>query len=175
MTSTILSISGFALTVFGLLFLALARRHRAGVADPAGDPLDWWESFSASSYAPMVRLLDNRDYTFLASQKGYKPAIARRLRRQRIGIFQSYLGGMIRDFERLMKVARVIAVFAREDQTHFAAGWSGLRWRFYGSVIAVEARVALHWLGLAAVVNAREPLASLQRLETRTQRLIPTA
>jgi hypothetical protein len=174
MASTIFLICGFALAVFGLLFLALARRHR-GVSDPAADPLDWWESFSAATYAPMVRLLDNRDYTFLASQKGYQPAISRRLRRQRIGVFQSYLGGMIRDFERLMKVARVIAVVAHEDQTHFAAIWSGLRWRFYASVIAVEARVALHWLGIAVVVNASEPLASLQRLETRTQRLIPTA
>lgn len=174
MALTILLICGLALTVFGLLFLALTRQHR-GAADPAVNPLDWWESFSAASYAPMLRLLDNRDYTFLASQKGYKPAIARRLRRQRIGVFQSYLAGMIRDFERLMKVARVIAVFAHEDQTHFAAEWSALRWRFYGSVIAIEARVTLNWLGIPVTVNAREPLASLQRLETRAQQLIPTA
>jgi hypothetical protein len=171
MALTILLICGFALAVFGLLFLALARRHRA----PAADPLDWWESFSAASYAPMARLLDNRDYTFLAAQKGYAPAISRQLRRQRIRIFQTYLGGMIGDFERLMKVARVIAVFAHEDQTQFAAGWSSLRWQFYRSVIAVEAAVALHWLGLNTAVNAREPLASLQRLETRAQRLIPAA
>ncbi len=170
MVSTIVLICVFALAVFGLLFLALARQHRAGSADS----LDWWEGFSAASYAPMARLLDNRDYTFLAQQKGYDASIARRLRRERIGVFQTYLGDMIRDFERLMKLARFIAVFADEDQTRFAEGWSRLRLRFYGSVIAVEARVLLHWLGMSSV-DARELLSSLQLLEARAQKLMPAA
>lgn len=170
MVLTILLICGFALALFGLLFLALVRRSRTD----AVDPLEWLESFSAATYEPMSRLLDESDYTFLAAQPGFETSIARRLRRSRIEIFHSYLGAMIRDFERLMKVGRVIAVFAREDQTRFAEGWSSLRWRFYSSVIAIEARVALHWMGLGTV-DTRGLLASLQVLETRAQQLIPAA
>src|SRR5229473_6904435 len=75
---------------------------------PGARPLDWLDRFSAASYQPMRRLLDKRDYWFLALQRGYKPSIARRLRRQRIGIFQAYLGGMIWDFQYMLNTARYI-------------------------------------------------------------------
>src|SRR5437660_9017448 len=101
----------FILAAFGLLFLILARRTRRG----ACDPLEWLDDFSAAAYRPMERLLDARDYAFLATQTGFEPSIARRLRRQHIGIFQSYLRGMIRDFHRLLRVARFITVFASQD------------------------------------------------------------
>src|SRR5437016_2201041 len=100
------------LAAFCLLFWVLARRARLGMCDP----LDWLEEFSAVSYRPMERLLDKRDYTFLASQPGYVPSIARRLRRQRIAIFQSYLHGILRDFHRLMGVAQIIMVYAGQDR-----------------------------------------------------------
>src|SRR2546430_16702962 len=94
----------FMLAAFGLLFGILVRRTRPGPCDP----LEWLDDFSAAAYGPMARLLDARDCAFLATQPGFEPSIARRLRRPRLGIFQSYLRGMNRDFHRLLPVARVI-------------------------------------------------------------------
>lgn len=161
----VLSVAGF-----GFLFRIMFVRSRSG----AFDPLDWLEEFSAESYRTMERLLNEQDYVFLASQAGFEPSIARRLRRERVGIFQSYLRGMIRDFHRLLKVARFITVFASHDQSTFEAELWRLRWSFYGGVIAVEMHVALHWLGLGNV-DARPLVAALQRAENCTQQLIPAA
>ena len=155
---------------FGFLFRIMFLRSRPG----AFDPLDWLEEFSPESYRPMERLLNERDYGFLASQTGFEPSIARRLRRERVGVFQSYLGGMIRDFHRLLKVARFITVFASRDQTTFEAELWRLRWTFYRGIIVVEMGVLLHWLGLGNV-DARPLVAALQRAETCTQQLIPAA
>jgi len=156
------------LAVFCLLFWILARRARFHICDP----LDWLEDFSAVSYRPMERLLDNRDYEFLASQPGFVPSIARRLRRQRVAIFQTYLRGIFLDFHRLMGVAKIIVVYAGQDQSPFQQGLWRLRWKFYASIVLVEARVVLNALGLGSV-DARALLTSLERLQVSTQNLIP--
>src|SRR6202043_1119799 len=124
------------LALFALLFRILVRRTAPG----ACDPLEWLDNFSATSYRPMERLLDPRDRVFLASQPGFEPSIARRLRRQRLGIFQSYLSGMSRDFHRLLRMAPFITVYAAQDSSAFEAELWRLRWSFYRSVIAIEAR-----------------------------------
>src|SRR5258708_4353372 len=116
---------------------------------PAAGPLDWLDQFSAASYQPMKRLLDNRDYRFLASQLGYEPFIARRLRRQRIGIFQAYLGGMIGDFHRLLNTARYIMFCSPADRSAFALALWRLRLRFYASGVAVAGPLLLHTFGPA--------------------------
>ena len=79
---------------------------------------------------------------------------------------------MIRDFHRLMLAARVIAVFASEDQSAFMATLWRVRWSFYASVAVVELHVALHCLG-AGTVDVRGLLASMQRMELDTMRLLP--
>src|SRR5258708_1222850 len=151
---------------FAMLLVKLWSRSRK----PAPDPLHWLEEFSAPSYPPMERLLDCRDYGFLVAQPGYHPSIARRLRRERIGIFQAYLGGMIRDFHRLLKAARYIVVYSHDDQLAFARTLWRMRLQFYGSVLAVETRVLLHICGIGRV-DARRLLAALQRIESYTHQL----
>jgi len=163
-----LLLSILVVAAFATLLLKLWRRSRT----PAPEPLDWLDQFSAASYRPMERLLDGRDYRFLASQPGYKASIARRLRRQRIGIFQAYLGGMIGDFHRLLKAARYIIVYSPHDQSAFAGTIWRIRLQFYGSVVAAEARVLLHMLGIGSV-DGHRLVAALQRIESYTQQLIP--
>lgn len=170
MLLAILVIFTLAVAGFGFLFRIIFLRSRTG----SFDPLEWLEEFSPAGYRPMERLLNERDYVFLAEQPGYEPSIAHRLRRERIAVFHSYLADMIRDFHRLLKVARFITVFARHDQTPFEAALWQLRWTFYCGVIAIEARVALHWLGMGQV-DARRLVAALEQVETYTQRLIPAA
>ena len=165
MLLTILAIFVLGLGAFGALFWVLVRRAGAGDFDP----LEWLEDFSADDYRPMERLLDDRDYAFLASQPGYEPAIARRLRRQRIGIFQAYLRGMFRDFHRLLGKARFTMFYATEDQSALGSALLRLRLRFYASVIAVEVRVALNMVGLGAVigpVDTRGLTAALDRMQS---------
>jgi len=164
----ILIVFAVLLVVFGLLMRMFRRLTRRATFDP----LEWLEDFSASAYRPMERLLDNRDYTFLAAQAGFEPSIARRLRRERVGIFHSYLAEMIRDFHRLMLAARVVSVFASEDQSAFIATLWRVRWSFYASVVAVEIHVALHWLGIGTV-DVQGLLASMHRMELDTMRLLP--
>jgi hypothetical protein len=163
----ILLLSVLMVASFALLFVKLWHRSRASV-----DPLDWLDRFSASSYQPMERLLDNQDYRFLASQPGYQPSIARRLRRQRIGIFQAYLGGMIGDFHRLLKAARYIIVYSPNDQSAFATSLWRNRLRFYRSIFNVEARVLLYMIGIGRV-DAKRLLATLEWMQSFTRQLIP--
>jgi len=159
----------FSMTLAGgLLLRVLVRRTRPGTCDP----LEWLDDFSAAAYRPMERLLDARDSAFLASQAGFEPSIARRLRRQRIGIFQSYLHGMIRDFHRLFGVARFVTVYASQDSGALAADLWRLRWSFYRCLIAIEARVAFSTIGLGAA-DVRGLRASLERMQLYTQRLLP--
>ena len=167
MLVSILVVFALALAAFALLFRVLLKRGSGSY-----DPLEWFEQFSPGSYRPMERLFDNRDYEFLASQAGFTPSIARRLRRQRIGIFQSYLGAMIRDFHRLLKIARVVTAYAAEDQMTFASALWRLRLRFYVSIAHVEARVALNALGVGQV-DARGLVSALERLQTYTLQLTP--
>ncbi len=167
MLFTILLIFALSLGGAALIFYFLLRRGR-GLADP----LQWLDEFSAASYRPMERLLDNRDYAFLASQRGFEPIIARRLRRQRVRIFQGYLLGMIRDFHRLLKIARHIALFASADQSALVKDLWRLRLHFYCSVAAVEAQLALKALGWGAV-DARGLLISFEQIHARTERLRP--
>ena len=54
------------LVSFACLFLRLASRF-----DADGYGLVWLDEFSLEDYAPMERLLDRGDFTFLASQPGY--------------------------------------------------------------------------------------------------------
>lgn len=168
MLFSIVLVFSTALVAFALLFRILLRRSRPG----ACDPLEWLDDFSAADYRPMERLLDARDCAFLASQTGFQPSIARRLRRQRIGIFQSYLRGMIRDFHRLLRVARFITVYASQDSAGFEADLWRLQWRFYRCLVAAEVRLALSMIGVGAV-DARGLLASLERMQFYTQGLMP--
>jgi len=165
---TILMVFAVVLVVFGLMMRTFKRLTRRSTFDP----LEWLEEFSVNAYRPMERLLDNRDYTFLAAQSGFEPSIARRLRRERVGVFHSYLAAMIRDFHRLLLAARVVSVFASEDQSAFIATLWRVRWSFYAAVLAVEIHVALHWMGVGTV-DARRLLASMQRMELDTMRLLP--
>jgi hypothetical protein len=158
-----------SLVVAAFVVLFMWRRRPRG---PEPGSLDWLDQFSAASYQPMLRVLDYQDYRFLASQPGYEPSIARRLRRQRIGIFQAYLGRMISDFHRLLNATRYIMVCSPGNQSAFAGALLRFRLRFYASVVAVEGRVLLHILG-AGRVDARRLLANLERMQSYTQQLIP--
>ena len=129
--------------ILGVGFALLLRKLAARPAN-AGSPFEWLETFSPESYTPMERLLDERDFEFLASQPGYDPAIAKKLRLERKAVFQSYLSRLVRDFNQLLAMAKLMVVFAGEDRTEFATSLWRQQITFYWAICMIEARLALY-------------------------------
>ena len=133
------------------LLFRLYRRVRVPVEAPSGVDAKWLYEFSISRYTPMERLLCEEDYTFLASQPGFRPEIARKLRAQRRRIFRLYLRRMVRDFDRIHAAAQVMVVHSPVDSSELAAVLLKQRVSFRVALLAVEIRFALHAVGLGTV------------------------
>jgi len=150
---------------FAVLFVRLISR-----VDASACTSEWLENFSLESYAPMQRLLDKQDFVFLAAQRGYRPEIAKRLLAERRKVFLSYLRNLVRDFNQLLALARLMIVYSGEDRREFA----GALWRqqvnFYFVVTLIRCRVALFPLGLSAG-QIRDLLETLGGLRAQIQRL----
>src|SRR5882672_5115695 len=101
----------FVAFAFGLLIRKMVSRTRGVEYDPA-----WLEDFSIAKYRPMLRLLSEDDYEFLASQAGYQGKIASQLRAERRRVFRAYLRNLVRDFHRLHHVAKMMAVYSAQDR-----------------------------------------------------------
>jgi hypothetical protein len=142
---------------FGGLFWRLASRF-----DARQCTVEWLDTFSLESYAPMGRLLEKRDVNFLASQAGYKSEIAKRLMSERRKIFAEYLGRLVRDFNQLVGLGKLMIVYSTQDRQEFARSLWRQQIRFYAGVCAVRFQLALDPLGwteadahfLVAALNA---------------------
>ena len=130
------------IAAFTLLFWRLTSRL-GGQACTA----EWFESFSLDSFAPMERLLDRSDFQFLSQQAGYRPDIGARLLKERKRLFLGYLRLLIGDFNRLLRIARLMIVYSAEDRTEFARALWRQQVTFYFAVCCVRLRVALYPLG----------------------------
>jgi hypothetical protein len=62
---------------------------------------EWLAELSSNRYRPMRRLLCRTDLDFLRRQHGFDPAMEKRLRAQRVLIFNEYLRQLDADFRRL--------------------------------------------------------------------------
>jgi hypothetical protein len=153
------------IAAFGLLFRQLASR-----SDNQAFTAEWFESFSLDSFAPMERLLDQSDFEFLAQQPGYRPEIGARLLKERKKLFLGYLRLLIGDFNRLLRIARLMIVYSAEDRSEFAKVLWRQQTTFYFAVCAVRLRVALYPLGwtsldvsrlMQALENMRSQVAQL--------------
>ena len=93
--------------MFALLFASLRKSAESTVStvQPASIRL-----------RPMARLLQEADFEFLAKQPGYRPEIARNLRRRRLEIFQTYLSYMGAEFHRLHRILRIMALTSAADR-----------------------------------------------------------
>lgn len=137
----------------------------------AGDgSLEWLDEFSLDSYGPMERLLNEGDYEFLAAQPGFHPGIARELRAERRRIFRIYLGSLVRDFRKLMRVAELIMLHSEEDRPDLARAISRARREFYRNIVATEIRLALSPLPLASA-NTRRLVGCMKAMRANVQQL----
>ncbi len=136
---------------------------------------EWLDGFSLDSYVPMERLLESRDLEFLASEAGYRGEIAKRLMRERRRIFAAYLGHLVRDFNQLVRIGKLMIVYSTQDRQEFARRLWRQQTRFYAGVCSLRLQLALYPLGwtttdphrlvaaLAAMRNQVQLLASVSQ------------
>lgn len=104
---------------------------------------EWFEEFSLDAYRPMQRLLDQNDYSFLETQPGYRPSIAKELRAERKQVFQVYLRQLIRDFNKLVHLSNLLLIHSEEDQPELAKAIHQIRMRFFFNVTVTQLSLAL--------------------------------
>lgn len=159
MTWTLIALvlSALVLTVT----LALRRLMRQG--QHAQFDADWLNDFSAAKYRPMMRLLAEDDYEFLALQPGYQAQLAKQLRAERRKIFRAYLRNLTADFERLYRSGQVIVTYSAGDKSELAAALFRQRVHFYWALSLVYARLSIHAFGWTNI-EVSNLLRSLEHL-----------
>jgi hypothetical protein len=150
---------------FAALFLRLASRFDAQQCSA-----EWLDRFSLEVYAPMMRLLAKSDLDFLASQPGYRPEIGARLMAERRRIFRAYLRLLVRDFNQLMRIGKLMVVYSSRDQQEFARSLVRQQVKFYARVCALQIQLGLYPLGWT-VVDVRGLLAALGAMRTQVGQL----
>jgi hypothetical protein len=136
--------------------------------------IEWMETLSVDRYRPMLRLLEQDDLGFLRSHPGFRPAMARRLRRQRALIFQGYLRNLAFDFQRTCIALKMIMLHSRCDRPDLAHALLRAQTAFARGLVLVRLRLVLYRLGLASVdVTGLVKLFDVMQLELRS--LVPVA
>jgi hypothetical protein len=128
---------------------------------------EWLESFSVDRYRPMAGLLSNEDFAFLSRQPGFDPSLYKKLRRERLSIFNQYLRRLILDFNKLHVTARFLVARSSIDQSELAAKLIRLQWAFRVDVLKVQLRFLLCRIGVGAV----QVQAVIVRLEQMSDQL----
>ena len=149
MTLTI-AVAIVTILTLGLAVLFLVRRLGA---DQQVLPVTtaWLSELSTDRYIPMLRLLEDRDFQFLRSQKGFSPRIARRLRRQRVQVLQGYLRMLEADFARASAALRLILTHSQWDRPELASLLLRRRLEFVFALTTVHCRIYLFRWGLSGV------------------------
>jgi hypothetical protein len=112
---------------------------------------EWLESFSVERYRPMLSLLSNDDFDFLSSQPGFDASIYKKLRRERLAIFDEYFRRLISDFKKLHTTARYLVARESEDHSSEAMKLVELRFAFMTAVFAVHFRYLLCKAGVGTM------------------------
>jgi hypothetical protein len=149
----------------GIAVLFLVRRITAPGSISECDP-EWLTNFSIAAYRPMLRLLSESDFTFLASQPGITRETIRQLRRDRRRIFRAYLRNLVRDFHRLHLAARMTLIYSAQDRPDLARTLLRQRVSFAGAVLLVEYRLALHTF-CVGTVDVTELLGALEGMRLK--------
>ena len=158
-----------AAMAFAWMVARLVRPKDEGAAS-----LEWLDEFSMDKYVPMERLLSGGDYDFLSRQRGYDPAIARRLRNERKRLFRDYLHQLRIDFHRLVSLADIMIVHSHEDRADLASEVWRQRMVFYRTLTAVEIRFLLAPLG-ASMSGLKDVITALESMRLCVNDLTPAA
>jgi hypothetical protein len=141
-----------ALLAFAPTGLALAFRYRkVSSRQSVAFSIDQCLVFSVEKYRPMERLLQEADFRFLAVQRGFSPQMGRRFRVERRRLFRGYLRNLKKDFGRVSLACQMLIVHSAEDRADLAKGLLRQRLLFALGMLAIEARLLLHFAGIGTV------------------------
>lgn len=132
-----------AVALLGATFIILFRRM-ASRLEIEGSIADWLTNFSLESYSPMERLLDERDFSFLCAQPGYHVSIERALRTERKEVFKAYLHRLVRDFNQLLALAKLMMVYSAEDRPVLGKALFWQQITFYFAICSIRCRLAFY-------------------------------
>lgn len=118
----------------------------------------------------MLGLLAEEDFAFLSRQPGFDRSIYKKLRRERLAIFEQYLNRLILDFKKLHTTARYFVARSEEDRSDVAMKLIRLRWTFAVNVIEVQMQLHLCKVGIGTV-EARMIVAQLQQMSEQLSTL----
>ena len=141
MPTLYLLIMGVALFGAGIGILFYRAAAQRGTAEPLAE---WLADFSVASYEPMKRVLDESEFEFIARQPGYRPYIGKMLRRERKAVFKMYLRRALRDFNRMVSIAKLMIVYGEESKAGFARALWLEQMKFYFTIYALRSRLVLY-------------------------------
>jgi hypothetical protein len=125
-------------------------------------------------YRVMERLLHESDFRFLATQPGFSPQMGRRFRAQRRRIFRSYLRNLRKDFGVMSLAVQALILHAGEDRGDLAVALMRQRLVFMLGMLAIEARLLLHAVGVGAV-DVGDMVESFQAMQAQIRVLLVPA
>ncbi len=163
----------FAVSFIVLLGFAGVMIRRRAASQSDGPDWNWARDFSIDKYRPMQRLLSQEDYTFLKSQPGYHPSMARTLRSSRRQAFRSYMSSLRHDFDRLYLSAKFAVLHSDTDQSELVTAIFKQRVIFYSALCLIEVRLGLYTLGIGSV-DIRPVLGALEAVRDATRVLQPS-
>jgi hypothetical protein len=139
------------LSILGLSFVRLLARHIGSGSEILPVTTEWLGSLSDDQYRPMLRLLEESDFRFLRTQKGYTPALENRLRCRRMESFLEYLNMLESDFKRVCLALKVVMVQSESDRPDLASALIHRQLTFAFCMLLIQFRLILFRCGIAGV------------------------
>ncbi len=153
-------------------FVAL-RRVLVPTAVTECDP-SWIGEFSIQRYRPMLRLLDETDFSYLANHDSCSGKTLKGLRQKRRQIFRSYLRNLTSDFNRLHLAARLMTLYSQQDRPELAAALLRQKLVFSLALVTIECQLTLHAIGMRHV-NVAGLLNTVDSMRGQLSNLTATA
>jgi|GEM_PF-1961574 len=135
---------------------------------------DWWRAFRADRYAPVLRLLSQRELDYVATLPGTSRRFRAEFRRRRVNMMRAYLKEMAADFDRLQAIGQLMVTAGEagrelrealfRERIRFTAGLWSIRLQMAGfrfGLSSVDASVLVGSIDeLSAAVRARQGYAA---------------
>jgi hypothetical protein len=148
MDTMIYSIAGLlSLLTIGAFAFQFYTRLRALQAPVSGKQSSIASVNVSGRYRPMLRLLAEDDFAFLAGN----PKLISTLRAERHKLFRSYLRSLTREYGRLLAGIRMVMVQSKIDRPDLARALAKNRTLFALAICRIEFRLSMHAMGLGTV------------------------
>jgi hypothetical protein len=162
------------LSILGLILAVLLARQVGSGSECLPVTTEWLGDLSDDRYRPMLRLLEEGDFQFLRTQRGFTPALEKRLRCRRAETFLEYLRMLEADFKRVCLALKVMMVHSEFDRPDLASALIHRQLTFACGILQVQFRLVLFRWGIAGVdARALVNLFDGMRLELKT--LLPAS